>query len=86
MATASFPPPEVLIVELYPYLLSQDEGDWEFFYSFLADNFVRTALIPGGQQAELHWQSVATQIECLEQLRRTAATRPDLYFHIFLRK
>lgn len=77
---------EALVIEFYPYLLSLDEADWNFLYTFLADNFVRAALIPGGQQAELDWQSVATQIECLEQLRRTAATRRDLYFHVFLRK
>ena len=77
---------EVVIIELYPYLLSQDEADWEAFYSFLADNFVRAALIPGGQQEELHWQSLATQIERLKQLSRTTVTRADLYFHVFLRK
>ncbi len=74
---------EVVIIELYPYLLSQDEADWEVFYSFLADYFVRAAaLIPGGQQEDLHWQSLATQIERLKQLSRTTVTRADLYFHV----
>ncbi len=77
---------EALIIEVYPYLLSEDEADWDFFYSSLADNFAQAALIPGGQQSQLHWLSVTTQIERLEQLRQTAATRLDLYFHVFLRK
>jgi FkbM family methyltransferase len=77
---------EVLILEFYPYLLSSGGGDWKFFYSFLSRNFSHAALIAGGQQTDLQWQSLPDMVEGLELLMQTAAPRADLYFHLFLRK
>ena len=77
---------EVLILEFYPYLLSSGGADWKFFYSFLSRNFSHAALIAGGQQTDLQWQSLPDMVEGLELLMQTAAPRADLYFHLFLRK
>jgi FkbM family methyltransferase len=77
---------ELLMIEFYPYLLSRTEADWDLFYSFLAANFVRAALINGGQQAEPRWQPVADAIDRLMLLAQTASQRADLYFHVFFRK
>lgn len=77
---------EVLVLEFYPYLLSCGDTDWTFFQSFLTRNFCQAALIAGGRQTNLHWQSLPEMVEGLQLLMQTAATRADLYFHLFLRK
>jgi FkbM family methyltransferase len=77
---------EALVIEFYPHLLALAAPAWDSFYSFLNENFDRSALTVGGQRSEPWWQSMAEVISSLQTMMRTTASRSDLYFHVFLSK
>jgi FkbM family methyltransferase len=77
---------EILLLEFCPYLLARAQGDWDFFYRFLRDNFARAALNAGGLRTEPSWHPVAEIIQSMRQLMRAEAAHADVYFHAFLCK